>query len=232
MVGTVTATAFVGDGSGITGVGDILADGSVAWTGADNHGGNLITNVADPVAAQDVATKAYGDANWSGGGGGGSISGKWARVDWRSADLIQPNVAYAGDYTNATLGMVEQFSEFDKGTKSYFDFQHTIMPDNFNSNVLYKLSISTLGTTNLTKSMGIVYKPDGVNSFYWLTNSLVTLTTDTHTNQQQVVVSTNLANAVAGRGIYWSVFMDATNAAGQVDATILSREAECLFIAE
>lgn len=41
--------------------GDVKADGSVAFTGPLDMGGNRVINVADPTGAQDVATKAYVD---------------------------------------------------------------------------------------------------------------------------------------------------------------------------
>ena len=40
-----------------------------------NMNTHKIVGVVDPVGAQDVATKAYGDANWAGGGGSVSTSG-------------------------------------------------------------------------------------------------------------------------------------------------------------
>jgi hypothetical protein len=41
--------------------GDFLADGSVPMTGTLDMGTNLISNVVDPVSAQDSATKNYVD---------------------------------------------------------------------------------------------------------------------------------------------------------------------------
>jgi hypothetical protein len=43
---------------------------SLTVAGQGNFSNNRVTNVADPVNAQDVVTKAYGDANYSGGAGG------------------------------------------------------------------------------------------------------------------------------------------------------------------
>ncbi len=43
--------------------GTILADGSVPFEADQSMGGNQLTNVGDPVDAQDAATKAYVDEN-------------------------------------------------------------------------------------------------------------------------------------------------------------------------
>lgn len=66
---TITASVIQSgiDHGSISGLGDddhtqyILVDGTRAFTGAQSMGGNKLTNVTDPTAAQDAATKNYVD---------------------------------------------------------------------------------------------------------------------------------------------------------------------------
>ena len=53
--------------------GVIKPDGSIVFTADQSMGSHKLTNVTDPVSAQDAATKAYVDAH-AGGGGGGTVS--------------------------------------------------------------------------------------------------------------------------------------------------------------
>ena len=59
--GTVTASAFVGDGSGLTGIGDNL--GNHTATSNLNMTSHKITNLATPTSSYDAATKLYVDMN-------------------------------------------------------------------------------------------------------------------------------------------------------------------------
>lgn len=68
--------AVVTDHGGLTGLGDddhtiyTKADGTRAFTGDQSMGNHKLTNVTDPTADQDAATKKYVDDNAGGGGGG------------------------------------------------------------------------------------------------------------------------------------------------------------------
>lgn len=62
--GAIVPTASLVDGANF-----VKKDGSVAFTGNLNLGGNLATNAGTPVAATDLTTKAYVDAKVGGIGG-------------------------------------------------------------------------------------------------------------------------------------------------------------------
>jgi len=55
------------------GVGDILADGTVPFTGTLDMGTNKIENVVDPTTDQEAATKKYVDDN------AGALSASWSQ---------------------------------------------------------------------------------------------------------------------------------------------------------
>ena len=51
-------------------LGFMKLDGTRAMTGILNMGGNKVTGAGAPTVATDLVTKGYGDANYTGGGGG------------------------------------------------------------------------------------------------------------------------------------------------------------------
>jgi len=103
--GTVTATSFLGDGSGLSGIsGDNLGDHTASQT--LNLNNNKIINLTEPTAGSDAATKQYVD-NSSGDNLGNHIAtenvqltGNWLSNDGGSEGLFIADNGYVGINTN------------------------------------------------------------------------------------------------------------------------------------
>ena len=104
----VVPSETIDGGSSGGGIGDFSADGSTPMTGALNMGSNKVTDAADPTNPQDLATKAYVDAN-SGGIGNLKADG---------------SVPATGDLPLGGFkltGVADPTLDDDAATKSYVD---------------------------------------------------------------------------------------------------------------
>ena len=103
--GTVTATSFLGDGSGLSGIsGDNLGDHTATQTLSLNN--NKIINLTEPTASSDAATKQYVDNN-SGDNLGNHIAtenvqltGNWLSNDGGAEGVYVAENGYVGINTN------------------------------------------------------------------------------------------------------------------------------------
>ena len=105
----------------------LTLNGAVTLGGAGsfNGGGTILSNVADPVAAQDVVTKAYGDANYGGSEPSDTVQTTDATPTTISTIAIASDSAVnisayitgaSADFSDVTGGSVQATVRNDSGT--------------------------------------------------------------------------------------------------------------------
>jgi len=190
--------------------------------------GNSITNCADPVNAQDVVTKAYGDANYL--GGGGTITGVVRQIFADSQPSMFAAQPDTFQLTNTAISTTHIMAGFDKDTRELFGADIAYLPGNANSNATVRFNYHTAGSTNVTFSPFFWYS-DG-NASWATTGSLVTIPPSSLTNQAQWSLDVTLSNVEAGDRIYWSAGIASTNEAGTRDGTIYVEAISCEFFTQ
>lgn len=124
-------------------LGDILANGTVPFTADQSLGSHKLTNVTDPTAAQDAATKAYVDAVTS------ALNPATSVYAASTANIV-------GTYLNGVGGIGATFTVTATGV---FTIDGTTPP--INSRILIKNQTSGFqnGIYNLTTTGGIAVQP-------------------------------------------------------------------------
>jgi len=97
----------------------IITDGTHAFSGDQSMGGFKLTDLDDPIDAQDAATKAYVDANSGGGSPGGSPAGSI----FGSLILLEEHIASA----SAALNFTTRNEPSQSGASIQSDFDNYVI---------------------------------------------------------------------------------------------------------
>jgi len=132
-------------------------NGAVTIRGNIDLQGNSATNAADPVNPQDLATKAYGDANWSGSSGAWSAAqtnyadNMTTKTNWGEA-VVDGDLNFAG---HSPTNCADPVNPQDLATKAYVD-SATATP--------YTITYASTVTVSRANGWVQAYQPTGAST--------------------------------------------------------------------
>jgi len=185
-------------------------------------------SATEPTSPSNVVTKAYGDANY--GGGGGTVTSMIYHLDYAASPQNMSDQPLIANKTNSMNSMVYKVASFDKDQRLLSGFWRFTPADNWSSNLVITSDMFTEGNTNLTSAQIWEWHQGG--AIVAGTGTTFTIPSQSISNQFRVTDFVTLTGANTSKDLYIRVGQPETNAANGFtrSSTLYPEGASCEFL--